>query len=305
LGLVGESGSGKTTTGRCILRLDSLTGGELHFRGVPISSISINQYRRYRSQLQIVFQNPFENLNPRWTVRQTLKEPLDLHTRLSTAEKSTRISELMELIGLDKDFIDCRPKELSAGARQRVAIARALATNPEFIVLDEPTSALAPDAENEIIKLLIDLQQRLGLSYLYISHDLSTVKYLCHRVAVMYLSQIVEIGQKDLIFNTPLHPYSQGLLASVVFPDTANRRVERSREEREVLKGEIPSPINLPKGCYLYGRCPIGNDVCQNTPQTLESLDDGRLIRCWRVSKQDLPMGYTKVATFEEPIVPS
>ena len=287
LGLVGESGSGKTTTGRCILRLESPSGGEIRYRGTPIASIPLNSFRRYRSKMQIVFQNPFESLNPRWTVGQTLQEPLDLHTDLTPAEKKARVHGLMHLVGLAPDLIAHRPRELSAGMRQRVAIARALATNPEFIVLDEPTSALPPDAQNEIIELLIGLQERLGLSYLFISHNLGTVKYLCHRVGIMYLSQIVEIGAKEQVFNNPLHPYSQGLMASVVYPDPTNRRIDLPREQREQLKGEIPSPINLPLGCYLYSRCRFAVETCRETPQRLEPAPDGRLVRCWRVSQED------------------
>lgn len=281
LGLVGESGSGKTTTGRCILRLEKPTSGEIRYRGGLISAIPDRQLRQYRSKLQIVFQDPFQTLDPRRTVAESIREPLDLHTKLGKREKATRVLELMSLTGLEAALGPCLPIELTAGSKQRVSLARALATNPEFIVLDEPTSALAPDAENEIIHLLIDLQRKLGLSYLFISHDLSLVKYLCHRVAVMYLSQIVEIGTKDQVFNSPRHPYSQALLNSVIFPDPSNRRVDRSEEERVALKGEIPSPINLPTGCYLCGRCKVETPKCREEKQVLRPLADGRQVRCW------------------------
>lgn len=181
------------------------------------------------------------------------------------------------------------PREMSAGRQQRASIARAIASNPDFIVLDEPTSALTPETTAEIIQLLMDLSSKLGIAYLFISHDLTTVKYICHRVVVLYLGQIVEIGTKDQVFNDPQHPYSKALLSSHLFPDTADRRVER--EVRETLEGEIPSPIteNLPKGCYLYGRCPSQVDKCRDLPQELAKLDDGRSVRCWRVAEGDLP----------------
>ena len=286
LGLVGESGSGKTTVGRCLLRLVEPTSGEIKYRGVPLVSTSLDKFRSYRSRLQIVFQNPFDSLNPRWSVGDTLKEPLDLHTDLSPDDKKKRVAELMRQVGLDADLVGARPKALSAGKQQRVSIARALATNPEFIVLDEPTSALAPAAHAEIINLLVDLQNQLGLSYLFISHDLSTIKYLCHRVAVMYLSQVVEVGTKEQVFNRPQHPYSKALLASVLFPNPENRRIDRQVRER--LEGEIPSPINLPKGCYLYSRCPMAKEDCRLMPQQLVPVSDGRQVRCWRVSSGDL-----------------
>lgn len=286
LGLVGESGSGKTTVGRCLLRLAEPTSGNIWYRGTPLGSIPLQSFRPYRQKLQIVFQNPFGSLNPRWTVGDTLKEPLDLHTDLSSTDKKIRIAELVKMVGLDSDILSQRPRQLSAGKQQRISIARALATNPEFIVLDEPTSALAPAARAEIIQLLVELQNRLELSYLFISHDLSTVKYLCHRVAVMYLSQIVELGTKEQVFEHPQHPYSRALLSAVLFPDPENRRVDH--EVQEALEGEIPSPVDLPKGCYLYSRCPVAHERCRDMPQVLQPHHDERLLRCWRVTEGDL-----------------
>ncbi|HIF08871.1 MAG TPA: ABC transporter ATP-binding protein, partial [Sneathiellales bacterium] len=192
------------------------------------------------------------------------------------------------LVGLEESFVQALPKEISAGRQQRVSIARAIASNPDFIVLDEPTSALTPETTAEIIELLIDLSNKLGIAYLFISHDLTTVKFICHRVVVMYLGQIVEIGTKDQVFETPRHPYAKALLSAHLFPDVANRRVDR--EVRESLQGEIPSPIteNLPKGCYLFGRCPSQVEKCRNMPQELTELEDGRLVRCWRVQEGEL-----------------
>ena len=281
LGLVGESGSGKTTVGRCLLRLETPTAGEILFRGEPLHAVSEEELRRYRTKLQIVFQDPFDSMNPRWSVAEVIGEMLDLHTSLTGAAKTARIGELLAMVGLDPALHDASPRQLSAGGQQRIAIARAIATSPDFIVLDEPTSALTPETTAEIIHLLMDLSAQLGLAYLFISHDLTTVRYICHQVAVMYLGQIVEIGTKEQVFNTPRHPYSKALLSSHLFPDIEHRRVER--KDRTSLEGEIPSPINLPKGCYLYGRCPSQVERCRDMPQVLSTLPDERKVRCWRV----------------------
>ena len=286
LGLVGESGSGKTTVGRCLLRLEEPTSGRIAYRGREITGIGRQDLRSYRSRMQIVFQDPFDSLNPRWTVGRVLREPLDLHTDLSRSEKSARSRELLRMVGLADDILDLKPKGMGAGAMQRLNIARALASSPEFIVLDEPTSVLAPGAISGLIKLLRRLQDTLGLSYLFISHDLTTVEYLCHRVAVMYLGQIVEVGTVDQVFNSPQHPYARALLASHLFPDPTRRRVDSPPED--ALEGEIPSPVDLPKGCYLAGRCSHAVNRCHAEPQILESLPDGRLTRCWRSTAGEL-----------------
>lgn len=286
LGLVGESGSGKTTIGRCLLRLETPTTGEFLFREEPLHAITEEEFRKYRAKLQIVFQDPFDSMNPRWSVAEIIGEMLDLHTSLKGAARIARIDELLVMVGLDPALKDASPRQLSAGRQQRIAIARAIATNPDFIVLDEPTSALTPETTAEIIHLLMDLSARLGLAYLFISHDLTTVRVICHQVAVMYLGQIVEVGTKEQVFGTPRHPYSKALLSSHLFPDLDHRRVER--KERMSLKGEIPSPINLPKGCYLYGRCPSQVDRCREMPQTLAALPDARKVRCWRVEAGEI-----------------
>ena len=290
LGLVGESGSGKTTAGRCLLRLVEPTSGDIFYRDINLSKLSREEFRQKRDKLQIVFQDPLDSLNPRWTVEQCLMEPLNLHTNMTSDQKRARMQELMQLVGIDPGQIHALPKEMSAGRQQRVSIARAIASNPDFIVLDEPTSALTPETTAEIIRLLMDLSRKLGIAYLFISHDLTTVKYICHRVVVMYLGQVVEIGTKDQVFNTPAHPYAKALLASHLFPNVENRRVDRA--VRETLQGEIPSPITerLPKGCYLYGRCPSQKDRCKAEKQELQKLADGRVVRCWRVAEGDLPI---------------
>lgn len=285
LGLVGESGSGKTTTGRCLLRLEEPTSGEIYYRDVEVSALTQSQFRPYRAKMQIVFQEALDSLNPSMTVQSIVEEPLRLHTSMSPHERREKVMEIVKMIGLREAQLDWYPVELSSGEQQRVGIARGIATNPDFIVLDEPVSSLAPVARLEILRLLTWLQQKLGLSYLYISHDLSTVETICHRVAVMYLSQIVESGTKDQVFNQALHPYSKGLLSSVLFPDSTNRRIDR--EIVYALKGEIPSPIDLPPGCYLASRCPVALPVCHEMPQPLREMEDGHLVRCWRVTPSD------------------
>ena len=286
VGLVGESGSGKTTVGRCLVRLEEPTAGEILFHDASLSGIRRAAFVPYRKAIQIVFQDPFDSMNPRWTVEKVLTEPLDLHTKLTAEEKRERVTELLEMTGLDAALRSNLPSRLSAGQQQRVVIARAIATDPEFIVLDEPTSALSPETRIEIIQLLMQLSRRLGFAYLFISHDLTTVKYICHRVIVMYLGQVVEVGDKDAVFAAPRHPYSKALLASHLFPDISDRRVDRA--ERITLEGEIPSPVSLPKGCYLYGRCRSQKDACADMPQELRAMPDGREIRCWRVTEGDL-----------------
>jgi peptide/nickel transport system ATP-binding protein len=286
LGLVGESGSGKTTTGRCLLRLETPTAGELLFRGESLTGLSDEGFRPYRAKMQIVFQDPFDSMNPRWSVGDVIGELLALHTPLDAAARQRRIDELLTLVGLDPGIKTLSPRQLSAGRQQRVAIARAIATEPAFVVLDEPTSALTPETTAEIIQLLMELSRRLGISYLFISHDLTTVEYICHRVAVMYLGQVVEIGTKEQVFHHAAHPYTQALLAAHLFPDVENRRVDQV--SRPTLQGEIPSPIDLPKGCYLYGRCPSQTPVCATMKQDLQTLPDGRDVRCWRAAAGEI-----------------
>ncbi len=286
LGLVGESGSGKTTVGRCLLRLVEPTSGEIAYRGQDIGHRKGAALKDIRSRLQIVFQDPYDSVNPRWTIERILREPLDLHSDLSANGKRERIRELLSLVGLDPNLSTVKPKSLGAGALQRLNIARALATEPEFIILDEPTSVLPPVAVAGFVKLLRRLQSELGLSFLFISHDLTTVKYICDRVGVMYLGQIVELGTVEQVFANAMHPYARSLLASHLFPDPTRRRVEG--RVSEVLVGEIPSPVDLPSGCYLAGRCPHAVGDCHTRPQRLEMLPDGRLVRCHRVTSGEL-----------------
>lgn len=280
LGLVGESGSGKTTVGRLILRLLDADAGDIWFRDTDLSTLSNRAFRDFRAKIQVVFQDPFDSLNPRWSVERILREPLDLHTDMNRAQKADRITELIQQVGLSESIRNAKPAGLSAGQQQRVCLARALATHPDFLVLDEPTSALPPVARVEMIALLKDLRERLGLSFIFISHDLSTVRELCQDVAVMYLSQIVEMGPTAKVFAHPEHPYTQALLDSVLFHDPDNRRVDR--DHASALQGEIPSPVDLPKGCYLAGRCPLVEDRCREEPQVLQITEAGHSVRCWK-----------------------
>jgi oligopeptide/dipeptide ABC transporter ATP-binding protein len=288
LGLVGESGSGKTTVGRCLVRLLEIDGGSVAFRGEQIGALSRRRFRPYRRDIQIVFQEPFESLNPLRTVEATIEEPLRALTDLSAQERERRVAEVLEEVGLPAGAAGARPGELSAGDQQRVAIGRALVSRPAFVVLDEPTSALPPDARPAILALLKRLQSELDLAYLFISHDLSSVQALCDDVAVMYLGQIVERGTREEVLVRPRHPYSRALLSSVLLPDPERGRL---LEDWQVsLAGEIPSPVDLPTGCFLEQRCPYGAPRC-GEPQELAAVagEAGRVARCWRAQTGEWP----------------
>ena len=279
LGLVGESGSGKTTVGRCLLKLIQPSYGKIYFREEEITNLSEEQFFPFRRAMQMVFQEPHFSLNSRYSARDTIAEPLVLRGDLDRVRLHDRIIELMDQVRLSRSKFDSYPHQMSSGEQQRLAIARALATKPDLIVLDEPTSALDLSVRAEIIDLLIELQRKTEVSYLFISHDLTTVEYLCQRVAVMYLGEIVELGTTAQVFGSPQHPYSKALLSSAL---PAEPRTKRSSY---VLKGEIPSPVNLPRGCYLASRCPEVGARCRAEPQELAKLPDGRAVRCWRVSE--------------------
>ncbi len=286
VGLVGESGSGKTTAGRCLLRLIEPTAGRVTLAGRDLSTLSAGDLRRLRAKAQIVRQDPFDSFDPRWRLGRSLREPLDVHRPdMDAVAKAARVAELIRLVGCEPAVAEARPRDLAAGMLQRLAIARALATEPAFIVLDEPTSVLTPDARREIVALLRRLQDELGVAYLFISHDLTTVAALCHRVVVMYLGQIVEEGTTAAIFDDPRHPYTRALIAAHLDEDPANRRVDRPQPDR--VEGEIPSPIDLPTGCYLASRCPMALDRCGTERQALAPLAGDRTVRCWRAAELD------------------
>jgi len=281
LGLIGESGSGKTTIGRCTLRLLDPTSGSVLLKGEDISRLKRRQLRRLRANMQIVFQEPLESFSPALTVGSQIELPLRVFSGLNSSARKARVFELLERVGVPTGSAGVLPSSLPAGVLQKCAIARALATDPQLLVLDEPTSALAPEAEAEVMELLGRLQRDSGLAYLFISHNLSLVRSFCDLVAVMYLGQIVEFGPQSTVYDSPSHPYTQALLNSILRPDP-RQRLEREGGRAD-LQGEIPSPIDLPPGCYLATRCKFAVDRCHTERQELTEFAPGRQARCWRV----------------------
>jgi len=275
LGLVGESGSGKTTVGRCIIGLLEPSAGTISFKGKPISG-QRGSRGDIKGKVQFVFQEPAESLDPRMKIGQSISEPL-LPMKLDRATSQSKTLEAIGLVRLDPDLLDAYPSELSAGQQQRVGIARAMVTQPELVVLDEPTSTLDPTARAEIIDLLQRIQAERNTAYLFISHDLSTVRFISHRVAVMYLGMIVEQGAAETVFNRPHHPYASGLLSSVLLPHP-HLKIESTVS----LKGEIPSPINLPKGCFLASRCPFVIERCRTEMPPMSIVGEGHFVHCFR-----------------------
>ncbi len=279
LGLVGESGCGKSTTGRTILRLYDPTDGRITFDGRDITRMHGEGLRRIRPRMQMIFQDPQACLNPRMTVSSIVAEPLDEHGTVKGRQKRDRVRELLDAVGLNAKFADRYPHEFSGGQRQRIGIARALALNPDFIVCDEPIAALDVSIQAQVVNLLQDLQARLGLTYLFISHDLSMVRHLADRVAVMYLGKIVELAPQDRLYADPLHPYTQALLSAVPVPVPA---IERKRE-RIILTGDVPSPANPPSGCRFRTRCPVAFDRCAIEEPAWREVVGGRWVACHRV----------------------
>src|SRR5262245_10953263 len=277
LGLVGESGCGKTTTGRCILQLEHATGGEVVFDGKNLVGLDRKSMTALRQKIQVIFQDPYSSLNPRMTIGDIIAEPMLVHrTEPTRAAREARVRELLALCGLDPRFATRYPHEMSGGQRQRVGIARALLVRPEFIICDEAISALDVSIQAQIINLLEDLRDQFNLTYLFIAHDLSVVRHLCHRVAVMYLGKIVELADCDELYGNPLHPYTRALLAAVPVPDP---EVESTRVH-QVVKGEIPSPINPPRGCSFHPRCPRAADSCARDVPEFREVKPGHWVAC-------------------------
>lgn len=284
LALVGESGSGKSTLGRVVLRLEEPTAGRILYRDEDLAGLSPEQMRQKRREMQMVFQDPYDSLNPRMTVGELVAEPLLLNRICSRREVRSRTAELFQLCGLKAEYMNRYPHQLSGGQNQRVGIARALATNPKLLVLDEPTSALDVSVQAKLLNLLARLQADLGLTYLFISHDLAVVNHLANRVAVLYLGQIVELADRDELFSRPRHPYTRALMSAVTAENPGLQR------ERVVLSGEIPSPINPPAGCRLHTRCPFAVPACSSAPQPLTPVAAGsdHLVACHRALQGEI-----------------
>ncbi|UFJ40834.1 dipeptide ABC transporter ATP-binding protein [Brevibacillus humidisoli] len=272
--IVGESGCGKSTTGRCILRLIEPTEGQILFEGKDVAQLNDEQLRQMRRDMQFVFQDPFASLNPRKTIRQILTDPLLVHEIGSVTERRQRVEEMIEVVGLTKSHLDRYPHEFSGGQRQRIGIARALILRPKLIIADEPVSALDVSIQAQILNLMQDLQREFQLTYLFISHDLSVVRHISDRVAVMYLGKVVEVADKKSLYGSPSHPYTKALLSAVPIPDPDAPR------ERIILEGDLPSPANPPAGCTFHPRCPSCMDICKTTIPPLKQVGDGHVIHC-------------------------
>lgn len=276
LGLVGESGCGKSTCGRTIVRIYNATEGSIEFNGKNVHKLEGKDKREYKKRVQMIFQDPYASLNPRMLVSNIISEGLDIHGILTGEERSKRIDELLELVGLNKEHANRFPHEFSGGQRQRIGIARALAVNPDFIVCDEPISALDVSVQAQVVNLLQDLQKKYGLTYLFIAHDLSMVRYISDRVAVMYLGALVELSSSDEVYNHAMHPYTEALLSAIPIPDP---QIQHSRK-RIVLQGDVPSPINPPEGCKFVERCSKAMEVCHRIRPELKELKPGHYVAC-------------------------
>jgi oligopeptide/dipeptide ABC transporter ATP-binding protein len=275
LGLVGESGCGKTTLGRLILRLEEPTEGTVIYDGLNVLDLDKGKLRRLREQMQIIFQDPYSSLNPRYTVSQLIREPLIIHRKGDSSSQKERVLQLVKEVGLKEEHLNRYPHEFSGGQRQRIGIARALSLNPRLLVCDEPVSALDVSIQAQVINILQELQKKLGLTYLFISHDLSVVEHLCNRIAVMYLGRIVELSPTRILYDQARHPYTKALLAA---SPIANPNLKRGRI---ILQGDVPSPINPPAGCHFHTRCPEAYDQCREETPVLDEVASDHWVRCF------------------------
>jgi oligopeptide transport system ATP-binding protein len=280
LGLVGESGCGKSTTGRAILQLYRPTAGEVYYEGQNLTQLKGEQLRQMRRRMQMIFQDPYASLNPRMTVGDIIGEPLIVHGLAKGADRKERVQELLRIVGLNPYFVNRYPHEFSGGQRQRIGVARALAVEPDFIVCDEPISALDVSIQAQVINLLEELQEEYNLTYMFIAHDLAVVRHISDRIAVMYLGKIVELTDRKELYENPLHPYTQALLSAIPIPDPV---VEETRQ-RVILEGDVPSPANPPVGCNFNTRCPVVMDVCHQEEPVFEDVGGGHWVACYRVS---------------------
>lgn len=274
IGVVGESGCGKSTLGRSILRLINPTAGQVLYRGEDITKYGKEQMRQMRQKMQLIFQDPYASLNPRMTVLELIKAPLDAFGIGTNEERIGKVREIMELVGMPENMMNRYPHEFSGGQRQRIVIARALVLDPEFVVCDEPVSALDVSVRAQVLNLIQDLQKTKKLTYLFISHDLSVVKYVSDRIAVMYLGRIVEIAEKDELYSNPQHPYTKALLSAIPIPDVDNKM------NREILTGDVPSPLNPPNGCYFHTRCKYAAERCTKDCPQLHDVGNGHMVSC-------------------------
>jgi oligopeptide/dipeptide ABC transporter ATP-binding protein len=274
MGVVGESGCGKSTMGRSILRLSEPTSGQVVFEGKDVLKLSPGEMRHMRREMQIVFQDPYASLNPRYSIAQALLEPMVVHHLFTRDERRQRVASLLEKVGLDRDYANHFPHEFSGGMRQRVGIARALALNPKLIILDEPVAALDVSVQSQVLNLLEDLQQEFNLTYVFITHDLSVVKHISQRIMVLYLGNMAELADTESLFTKPLHPYTRVLLSAVPTPDPDFKR------ERILLEGDLPSPANPPDGCRFHTRCPVKRDLCSVERPAMREIEPGHLVAC-------------------------